>query len=586
MSIFQIVVSFFTLVGALGVFLYGMKLLSESLQKVAGKRMKHLLESMTSTRLKGILMGILVTVVIQSSSATTVMVVGFVNAGLLTLVQAVGVIMGANIGTTVTAWIISLFGFKMNLGLMALPLLGLGVPFLFSKRDNLHSIGEMILGFSLLFLGLTFLQDSVPDLSLYPKVLENLAQYTQLGIWSVLLFVLVGIILTVVVQSSSATMALTLLMCANGWIDFTMAAAMVLGENIGTTITAVIAASVGNISARQTALFHFVFNVLGAFWVLLIFTPFLHLVDRMALESGIGSPILDPSKAPIALSLFHTSFNVVNTLLMYWLTPQLVSLVKRILPQKETEDEEYRLRFIGHDYMPTGELALLSVWKEVGGYARRVHRMFGFVQRMLDPENEKDFEKTYERILKYENISDRMEVEIGNYLGRLHTSELSDNARQQVNALMKIISDIESVADCCHNAGKILKRKSEAKIWFNEYIRRHIDQMMDYVDQAFTVMTQNLENNFEVDLAAAKRCEDQIDRYRNLLKREHIKNVESGVYPYESGVFYSDFYSQCERMGDYIINVSEDIQEMETVDKAMPKDELPESEDGGIEEGE
>lgn len=578
-SIFPVAISFFTLIGALGLFLYGMKLLSEALQKVAGTRMRSLLAAMTSTRLKGILTGILVTVVVQSSSATTVMVVSFVNAGLLSLIQAVGVIMGANIGTTVTAWIISLLGFEMNLGMMALPFLGLGVPLLFSKRNNLHAVGEMILGFSLLFLGLTFLQDSVPDLSQYPHVLETVSHYTQLGIWSVLLFVLIGIGLTVVVQSSSATMALTLLMCANGWIDFTMAAAMVLGENVGTTITAVIAAAVGNTSARQTALFHLVFNVLGVVWVLLLFYPFLNLVDRLALESGIGSPILDPSKAPIALSLFHSSFNVVNTLVMVWFTPQLVSLVKRILPQKESEDEGYRLRFIGHDYMPTGEIALLSVWKEVTGYARRVHRMFGFVQRMLDPANEKDFQNTYERILKYENISDRMEVEIGNYLGRLHTSELSDSARQQVSALMKIISDIESVADCCHNAGKIIKRKSEANLWFNEYIQKHVDQMMDYVDQAFTVMTQNLEKGIEADLTAATHCEEQINRYRNELKKEHLKNVENGIYTYEAGVFYSDLYSQCERMGDYIINVSEDIQEMGSLDKAMPKEQKEEEEE-------
>ena len=578
-SIFPVAISFFTLIGALGLFLYGMKLLSEALQKVAGTRMRSLLAAMTSTRLKGILTGILVTVVVQSSSATTVMVVSFVNAGLLSLVQAVGVIMGANIGTTVTAWIISLLGFEMNLGMMALPFLGLGVPLLFSKRNNLHAVGEMILGFSLLFLGLTFLQDSVPDLSQYPHVLETVSHYTQLGIWSVLLFVLIGIGLTVVVQSSSATMALTLLMCANGWIDFTMAAAMVLGENVGTTITAVIAAAVGNTSARQTALFHLVFNVLGVVWVLLLFYPFLNLVDRLALESGIGSPILDPSKAPIALSLFHSSFNVVNTLVMVWFTPQLVSLVKRILPQKESEDEGYRLRFIGHDYMPTGEIALLSVWKEVAGYARRVHRMFGFVQRMLDPANEKDFQNTYERILKYENISDRMEVEIGNYLGRLHTSELSDSARQQVSALMKIISDIESVADCCHNAGKIIKRKSEANLWFNEYIQKHVDQMMDYVDQAFTVMTQNLEKGIDADLTAATHCEEQINRYRNELKKEHLKNVENGIYTYQAGVFYSDLYSQCERMGDYIINVSEDIQEMGSVDKAMPKEQKEEEEE-------
>ena len=575
-GVVQVVVSIFTLLGALGIFLYGMKLLSEALQKVAGTRMRNLLAAMTSTRVKGILTGLLVTVVIQSSSATTVMVVSFVNAGLLTLSQAVGVIMGANIGTTVTAWIISLVGFEMDMGLMALPLIGLGVPFLFSKKNSLHSVGEMILGFSLLFLGLMFLKDSVPDLSQHPQVLEILKHYTELGIWSILLFVVIGIALTVVVQSSSATMALTLLMCANGWIDFGMAAAMILGENIGTTITAIVAAAVGNTSARQTALFHLVFNVLGVIWVLILFSPFLRFVDAIAQFFGILSPTQNPSSTPVALAIFHTCFNIVNTLVMVWFTPQLVSLVKRLLPQKETEDEEYRLRFIGHDYMPTGEIALISVWNEVSGYARRVHRMFGFVQRMLDPANDKDLQKTYERILKYENISDRMEVEIGNYLGRLHTSELSDNARQQVGALMKIISDIESIADCCHNAGKILKRKHEANLWFNEYILKHLEVMLDLVDQAFTVMTKNLADTQVTDLDSAKKCENEIDHYRNELRYNHLKNVENGVYTYEAGVFYSDLYSQCERMGDHIINVSEDIAEMCVLEKEIPEDEKEE----------
>lgn len=575
-DVVQVLVSIFTLVGALGIFLYGMKLLSEALQKVAGSRMRSLLAAMTSTRFKGILTGILVTVVVQSSSATTVMVVSFVNAGLLTLTQAVGVIMGANIGTTVTAWIISLVGFEMDMGLMALPLLGIGVPFLFSKNNNLHAIGETVLGFSLLFLGLMFLKNSVPDLSQYPRILEVLSHYTQLGIWSILLFVAIGIGLTVVVQSSSATMALTLLMCANGWIDFSMAAAMILGENVGTTITAVIAASVGNTSARQTALFHLVFNVLGVIWVLILFSPFLRLVDAITQALGVTSPMVSASSAPIGLSIFHTTFNALNTFVMVWFTPQLVKLVKRLLPQKETEDEEYRLRFIGHDYMPTGEIALLSVWQEVAGYARRVHRMFGFVQRMLDPANDKELHKTYERILKYENISDRMEVEIGNYLGRLHTSELSDKARQQVTALMKIISNIESIADCCHNAGKILKRKREADLWFNEYILKHLDVMLDLVDRAFNVMITNLTNNMAADLAAAQKCEEAIDHYRNELKHKHLKNVENGVYTYEAGVFYSDLYSQCERMGDHIINVSEDIDEMTLLDKEIPEDEKEE----------
>lgn len=571
----QGVITLLTLCGALGIFLYGMKLLSEGLQKVAGDRMRSLLAAMTSTRFKRILTGILVTATIQSSSATTVMVVSFVNAGLLSLVQAVGVIMGANIGTTVTAWIIALLGFKLDISAISLPLIGLSLPLLFSRRQGRRSIGELILGFSMIFLGLQFLKDGMPDLTQHPEVLQYLARFSNYGYGSILLFVLIGTILTVLVQSSSATVALTLIMCTNGWIDFPMAAAMVLGENIGTTITAVIAASVGNTSAKRAALFHLIFNLIGVFWILIVFNPFVRMVDYLTQLGGLESGTMNSENIPYALSLFHSAFNVTNTLLQVWFTPQLVTLVKRLLPQREKEDEEFRLRHIGIGLLQTGELSILQAKKETLAFARRTHRMFGFVRSMMETNNDKEIRKIYERIVKYETISDRVEVEIANYLSKINSSDLSEESGQLLQALFKIISDIESVADYCHNTGKILMRKHEERIFFNETITGNINHMMDLVDEAFGVMESNLSGDFNyVDLVRAYGCENRINLYRNNLKREHIQNVEQGVYSYAVGVIYSDIFSQCERMGDNLINISEDIAEIEHPVKGLESETL------------
>lgn len=572
----QVILSVLTLAGSLGIFLYGMKMLSEALQKVAGDRMRDLLAAMTSNTFKRILTGLVVTMVVQSSSATTVMVVSFVNAGLLSLLQAVGVIMGANIGTTFTAWIIAMLGFEVDLSAVTLPLIGIAVPLLFSKKNSHRSIGELILGFCMIFLGLKFLQDSVPDLSQYPSVLEFLARFSGYGLWSVLLFVFIGILLTVVVQSSAATMALTLIMCSNGWIDFPMAAAMVLGENVGTTITALLAAAVGNISAKRTALFHVIFNVIGVIWALLIFTPTLHLVDRLAQRGGLESPWVSTTAIPIALSLFHTFFNVVNTLILVWFTPQLVRLVKFILPAKENEDEAFRLRQMRVGLVSTGELSLLQAKKETITFAHRTYRMFGFVRSMLEPVSQKELKVLYERVAKYEDISDRVEVEIATYLGQVRTSRISEEGSEILQALMKIISDIESIADYCHNTAKIIMRRQQENIFFNEHITANINRMLDLVDSAFGIMEANLSGPFtgRLDLSQAYECEDRINQFRNQLKSEHIGNVEQGVYSYHAGILYDDIISQCERMGDSLINISEDIAEIKVQVKGLECDAL------------
>lgn len=559
----EVVLGVLTLIGSLGVFLYGMKLMSESLQKVAGDKMRDLLAAMTSNRFKRILTGLAITAVIQSSSATTVMVVSFVNAGLLTLVQAVGVIMGANIGTTVTAWIIALFGFKMDIALITLPLIGIAVPLLFSKHPNRRSKGELILGFSLIFLGLEYLKANMPNLQEYPQVLEMLRGFTSYGFFSVLIFLGVGTLMTCIVQSSSATVALTLIMCSNGWIDFPMAAAMILGENIGTTITAILASSVGNVAAKRAALFHMLFNVFGVCWVLILFKPFLAGVAWLTGLNGLDLQTNPTDATPFALSLFHTCFNVSNTLVMVWFTPQLVKIVTRLLPVREKSDEDERLRPITIGMLQTGELSLLQAKKETVVYAQRTYRMLNFVKNMMEAASERELKKIFERIEKYEEISDRVEIEISTYLGKINSSDLSEEGSATMQGLLKVIDDIENVADYCHNIGKLLMHKHRDGVWFNEYIVSHIQQMFSYVDNAFAAMLRNLSGDFDhVDLETAYACEDTINKYRNDLKAVHITNMERELYSYQAGAFYLDILSQCERLGDSLINISEDIVEI------------------------
>ncbi len=554
------------LIGSLGLFLYGMKMMSESLQKVAGERMRAILGSMTSNRFMGILTGFLVTSVVQSSSATTVMVVSFVNAGLLSLVQSIGVIMGANIGTTITAWLISLLGFKFSIILIAIPLIGLGFPLLFSKKQSLRFGGEALIGFSLLFLGLEFLKNSVPRIDQNPEMFHFLSNYSNLGFLSILLFLGIGTLLTLIIQSSSATMALTLVMCNQGWISFEVAAAMILGENIGTTITANIAAIIGNVSAKRAARAHFFFNVIGVIWMLLVFYPFTHTIAGV-LENITGrSPFTSADEIPFALSIFHSSFNLINTLILVWFTPLLVKLVTWIVPSKKEEDEEFRLVHINIGLMSTAELSLVQAHKEVITYVKRIHRMFGFVRQLFSETNDKEFENIYQRIEKYEGISDRIEVEIATYLNKVSTYELSDESSRKLQALFRIISEIESIADSNYSLARTLKRKRDQKIWFNQEIRDNMNKMFDLLDEAFAIMKDNLEVSQKyasINLGPVYDVENRINEFRTILKEEHIQNIETNKYKYLTGVIYSDLFNEAEKLGDYIINVSEAIAEIE-----------------------
>ncbi|BDX37555.1 hypothetical protein CYCD_09100 [Tenuifilaceae bacterium CYCD] len=568
---------FLNLIGSLGLFLYGMKLMSESLQKVAGDKMRSILASITSNKFMGVAVGLLVTTIIQSSSATTVMVVSFVNAGLLSLVQSIGVIMGANIGTTVTAWIISLLGFNFSIALIAIPLIGIGFPLMFSKKSSIKSWGEFIVGFSLLFLGLEYLKNSVPRIDQNPGMFEFLARYASMGFPSVLLFLLIGTLLTLIIQSSSATMALTLVMCNQGWISFELGAAMVLGENIGTTVTANIAALIGNVSAKRAARAHFIFNMLGVTWMLLLFYPFTNLIAKIMVHNTGSSPFENPASIPVALSIFHTSFNFINTTLLIWFIPLIVKIVTWMVPTKKEEEEEFRLVHINIGLLSTAELSLVQAHKEVIIFAKRTSKMFGFVKQLFNETNDKEFDSIYERIEKYEGISDRVEVEIATYLNKVSTYELGDESSKKLQAMFRIISEIESVADSNYALARTMKRKRDSKIWFSQEIRNNMNKMFELLDEALLTMIQNLEQgqkNPNINMGPAYDAEERVNKLRELLKEDHIKNVEANKYKYQAGVIYSDLFNDCEKMGDYIINVSEAIAEIEKPVKAkgyLPK---------------
>ena len=456
-TIFQIL----SLLGALGMFLYGMTLMSEGLQKVAGSRLRSILSAMTANSFTRVLTGTLITAVIQSSSATTVMIVSFVNAGLLSLTQAVGVIMGANIGTTVTSWLISLLGFTADISVLSIPLVGVGFVFMMFKSQKRKSIGEMIIGFALLFLGLTFLKDSVPDLSANPEAIAFIQKWTGWGFPSVLVFVLVGTVLTIILQSSSATVALTLVMASQGWIPFEIAAAMVLGENIGTTITANIAASVGNISAKRAALAHTVFNVFGVIWVLAVYKPFLWLVSKIVIGLGGSDPFTSPDSLLYAISTVHTLFNITNTCILIWFTPQIVKFVTWIIKGHKDEEEVFRLRYIQGGMMSTAELSLEQAEQEVVHFSEIVKRQYAYARQAVnEADNENRFDELFKKLEHYEQITDRIEFEIAKYLSNIGEGELSQDGTNRMHAMYKIISELESIGDSGFNIGRILQRKN------------------------------------------------------------------------------------------------------------------------------
>ena len=542
------------LIGSLGLFLYGMKTMSEGLQKFAGDRLRRILTAMTTNRVTGMLTGVLITALIQSSSATTVMVVSFVNAGLLTLGQSIGVIMGANIGTTVTAWIISALGFKIDIAAFALPMLAFAIPLFFSSKSQRKSMGEFIFGFAFLFMGLQSLKVNAPDLGANPDMLAFVQNYTDLGFFSIILFLVIGAVLTMIVQASAATMAITLIMCANGWIDYHLGVALVLGENIGTTITANLAALTGNTQARRAALAHLVFNVFGVMWVLLLFYPFTDCVSWFV-EHVMG--MTDPAVAvSFKLAAFHTAFNISNTFIMIWFVHFIEKTVCSLIKPR-MEDEEYRLRYISGGMLSTAELSILQAHKEMSLFAERTARMLNMVKELFYEKNEEAFLKTYARVEKYESISDRMEIEIANYLTQVSEGRLSSESKEEIRLMLRAVSEIESIADSCNNMARSIKRRNEFKSVFTEEQNQHMDYMFKLVSKALHRMTYVLSKNeaLHEDINPSYNIENEINNYRNQLKSRNIEDINNKKYQYQDGVYYMDLVSESEKLADYVLNV-------------------------------
>lgn len=571
MGILQIL----TLLGALGMFLYGMNLMSSGLQKAAGDKLRGLLSAITSNPFKGVLTGLGITSIIQSSSATTVMVVSFVNAGLLTLAQAIGVIMGANIGTTVTAWLVAWLGFKADISILAVPLMLLGFLFSNSKKSQRQNIGELIVGFCLLFLGLSFMKESVPDLNETPEVLEFVKAWSGYGFWSVLIFLAFGTILTLVLQSSSATMAITLIMLSMGWIPFSMACAMVLGENIGTTITANIAASVGNTQAKRAAMSHTIFNVFGVIWALILFKPFLMLVGGIIACFGLPNPATDgfavsapnnpdSTAALYGLSMLHTLFNTINTLILVWFVKFIEKAVTWIIKApKNQEQEVFRLKYISAGPLATPELATEQAFDEIIHFAQISQRGLGYAKDAIAETDVDKFEEWRQKLVKYEEISDRIEYEIAAFLNAVSVGDISRETSLKIKAMYKIIGELESLGDSGESISRILSRRNIHKKSFDEATIKKLMEMVAEVDHAYVVMVDNLiaaHRGALEEISNAYNAEDRINNMRNNLRDAEIEELENEGKSYQTSVYYMDIVNELERMGDFMINVSQDLE--------------------------
>ncbi len=595
------ILDFLCLLGAVGLFLYGMKVMSEGLQKAAGDRLRNILSAMTRNRFSGLLTGFGITALIQSSSASTVMVVSFVNAGLMTLAQSMAVIMGANVGTTFTAWVIALFGFKVNMSLFILPIIGLAIPLLFSKKSKTKSIGEFLIGFSFLFMGLDMISTYVPDLQSNPEMFAYLRKFASMGFGSICIFLLVGIVLTMIIQSSAATFAIVLIMCSKGWITYDLACAVVLGSNIGTTITPILASMSGNVAAKRTAMGHLLFNLLGTIWCLAVFVPFAELNAWLTEIIGQGNPddlfnfvnaleksdpelynhLFDNSlpaghdvlhkiammqmSVSFGLSIFHTTFNLVNVTIMIWFTNLYVKIVERLVPSKTKNDEEFSLKFITSGLLSASELNIAQAEKEMAVYAERVGRMISMSQQLVHTkENSEEFNQLLSRLDKYEDISDRMEIEIADYLNRCARGRLSDEGKLRITAMLNIVGEIESIADCCYGVGKILLRKIQSNVQFTEEIYANIDVLYKYVEEAMAMMLAMLadvEKVSERSIIESYNKEREINNLRNQFRSANVPNINDHHYEYQAGIYYMDLVGDLEKTGDYIINVVDTIKD-------------------------
>ncbi len=548
----DLIINIFSLVGSLALFLFGMKTMSEGLEKLAGNRLRSILAAMTKNRAMGVLTGILITALIQSSSATTVMVVSFVNAGLMTLAQSIGVIMGANIGTTVTAWIISAVGFKVNIAAFAIPMLAIGMPLIFSSKGNRKSLGEFVFGFSFLFMGLSFLQEAATAMNIGDIVAGLLANVPQDSFLTIILFVIVGALVTMIVQASAATMAITLMLFGMNipGFGFEQAAALAMGQNIGTTITAFMASLTANTQARRAAMAHMFFNVFGVAVFLAVFYPACNAV------SWFVDSIMGGGNDLFKLSAFHTAFNIINTLLLIGFVHQIEMLVCRMLPTKE-QDEDYRLLFISGGLLSTAELSIIEAQKEIQHFAERCQRMFGFVPELLKTNDDTEFNKLFTRIGKYENITDSMEVEIATYLNKVSEGRLSDDSKTKIQKMLRQITELESIGDSVYNLGRTLNRHHmHCQDAFTPEQTQHMQTMLGLVQGALNEMMKRIDlNTPRISITESINIEHEINNYRKQLRNQNLHDVNAGLYSYQLGVFYIDFISECERLADYVMNV-------------------------------
>ncbi len=582
------IIDFICLLAAVCLFLYGMKVMSEGLQKVAGDRLRNILGIMTRNRFTGVLTGILITALIQSSSASTVMVVSFVNAGLMTLAQAMAVIFGANVGTTVTTWIITAFSFEINISDYSLMLLAIGVPMLFMKKSSIKSLGEFLIGFCFLFMGLDLISAYVPNLEENPQILEFLKNYTGMGMGSVLIFFGIGIVLTMIAQSSAATFAITLIMCSQGWISYELGCAIILGGNIGTTITPVLASLSGNLAAKRTAMGHVLFNVLGSILVLIIFKPFvafvaditqwcnglnpleitkaeeMQMADTTLLDNAGHLTSKAQSSMAFALAMFPTVFNACNLMIMIWFTKAYVKIVCWLMPTRHKEsDEEFSLKYIGRGMLGTSELSIAQAQKEIVVYAERVDKMLDMAVQLIHTDVKADnYNELFSRLEKYEGISDRMEIEIGNFLNRVAEGRLSPEGKMRIAGMLRIISEIESIADSCYNIAKTLNRKNDNHVEFEEGIYREIDTMYGMVRGAMTNMLEllrEMETPEDSKIITAYNKEREINNFRNRLRDDNIYNINNKAYDYQEGIFFMDLIGEAEKLGDFMLNVVEGV---------------------------
>ena len=550
------------LVGALGFFIYGMKEMSDGIQKVAGSKMRDILRVMTSNRFLGVFTGFLVTALVQSSSASTVMIVSFVNAGLLSLVESIGVIMGANIGTTITAWLISILGFKVKISALALPIIAIGFPMMFSSRTIFKSWAQVLIGFALLFMGLDALKGAVPDLKSNPEILAFLSNYADMAYFSTLIFIAVGTILTLVVQSSSAAMALTLVMCFEGWIPFELAAAMVLGENIGTTITANLAALVGNVHAKRAAGAHFVFNIFGVIWMFIALPFFLkgigwYMNTYMGMHPFGSDPLYDPEHIPIALSIFHSTFNILNVAMLIGFVPFIAKVVERLIKSKG-DDEDFTLEFIGRGLVQTPEISLAEAENEIHKFGKLNIKGVQKISDLIEETEAKKQKKLLDKIKEYEDHTDLIELKVAEFLMELSRNPLSTESSRKVQSYLSVVNHMESIGDIYYQMSKSIERKIDKKIWFEESHREALREMKSLVDKSMELMMSNLKlSPSEISLEEAIEVESLINEKRDKFRSKNFKNIEKDKVSLEAGLIYMDLISGYEKIADNVIHISQ-----------------------------